>query len=222
MYFKEVFMIKRVNLSQQAYRELVEKIVSGAYPGGAKLTEEGLCREFGISRTPIREALLKLEAEGMIEPLPKRGVRIRALDADEVRELFGCRRELEALALRRAAGAIPADELDELAAELKKLAAKGDDAMNAVVEIDGRMHQLFADYCGNRYLQTILRQLIRQSAPYRIYRNRGGSSEAARERLELLESIRNGDTERAVRLLERHIDRGAEDLARAAAESAGK
>ena len=214
-------MIRRVNLSQQAYRELVEKIVSGAYPGGTKLTEERLCREFGISRTPIREALLKLEAEGMIEPLPKRGVRIKALDADEVRELFDCRRELEALALRGAAGAIPADELDELVAGLKKLAAGDSAAMNAVVEIDGRMHQLFADYCGNRYLQTILRQLLRQSAPYRIYRNRGGCAEAAKERIELLESIRNGDTERAVKLLKRHIDRGAADLAHAAG-SAGE
>ena len=209
-------MIKRINLSQQAYRELVEKIVSGAYPGGTKLTEEGLCREFGISRTPIREALLKLEAEGMIEPLPKRGVRIKVLDADEVRELFGCRRELETIALRRAIGNIPADELAELAADLEKLTAESDAAMGAIVETDGKMHQLLADYCGNRYLQTILRQLLRQSAPYRIYRNRGNCRTAAKERLELIKSIRNGDAERAVKLLEAHIDRGARDLARAA------
>ena len=209
-------MIKRINLSQQAYRELVEKIVSGAYPGGTKLTEEGLCREFGISRTPIREALLKLEAEGMIEPLPKRGVRVKVLDADEVRELFDCRRELETLALRRAIGSLPGDELGDLVADLENLPTKDDDAMAAIVENDGRMHQLIADYCGNRYLQTILSQLIRQSAPYRIYRNRGDCRTAAQERLELIRSIRSGDTERAVRLLTTHIDRGADDLARAA------
>lgn len=211
-------MIRRINLSQQAYRELVDKIVSGAYPGGTKLTEEGLCREFGISRTPIREALLKLETEGMIESLPKRGVRVRVLDADEVRELFGCRRELETLALRRAVGNIPADELAELVADLEKLPAGSDAAMNAIVESDGKMHQLLADYCGNRYLQTILRQLLRQSAPYRIYRNRGDCRSAARERIELIKSLQNGDVERAVKLLAAHIDRGADDLARAAAE----
>ena len=215
-------MIRRINLSQQAYRELVEKIVSGAYPGGTKLTEEGLCREFGISRTPIREALLKLETEGMIEPLPKRGVRIKVLDADEVRELFGCRRELEALALRRAIGSIPADELDELAAELEKLPADEAAAMSAIVECDGRMHQLLADYCGNRYLQNILRQLLRQSAPYRIYRNRGDCAAAARERLKLLKSIRSGDVETAAKLLASHIDRGIADLERRAAGSAAK
>ena len=215
-------MIKRVNLSQQAYRELVDKIVSGAYPGGTKLTEEGLCREFGISRTPIREALLKLEAEGMVESLPKRGVRVRSLDADEVRELFDCRRELEILALRRAIGSLPADELAELVAELEKLPAESDAAMAAIIENDGKMHQLLADYCGNRYLQTILRRLIGQSAPYRIYRNRGDCRAAAGERLELLESIRNGDAERAAKLLAAHIDRGADDLARAAAEPAGR
>jgi len=211
-------MIRRMNLSQQAYRELVDKIVSGAYPGGTKLTEEGLCREFGISRTPIREALLKLEAEGMIESLPQRGVRIKVLDADEVRELFDCRRELEALALRRAVGNIPVRELAELVADLEKLPAKPDAAMSAIVECDGKMHQLLADCCGNRYLRTILHQLLRQSAPYRIYRNRGDCAEAAEERIELIDSIRNGDTERAVKLLEAHIDRGADDLARAAAE----
>ena len=213
-------MIRRINLSQQAYRELVEKIVSGAYPGGTKLTEEGLCREFGISRTPIREALLKLETEGMIEPLPKRGVRIKVLDADEVRELFSCRRELETLALRRAIGNIPADEIAELVAELEKLPAKDAAAMSAIVENDGKMHQLLADYCGNRYLQTILRQLLRLSAPYRIYRNRGDCRTAAKERIDLLKSLRKGDTERAVKLLEAHIDRGADDLARAADETA--
>ena len=215
-------MIRRVNLSEQAYRELVEKIVSGAYPGGTKLTEEGLCREFGISRTPVREALLKLETEGMIEPLPKRGVRVKSLDADEVRELFGCRRELEILALRRAAGAIPADELDELAAELEKIAAGGGTATAALVENDGRMHQLFADHCGNRYLQAILRQLLRQSAPYRIYRNRGDCAAAARERLKLLKSIRSGDVETAAELLAAHIDRGIADLERRAAGNAAK
>ena len=212
-------MIRRINLSQQAYRELVDKIVSGAYPGGTKLTEEGLCREFGISRTPIREALLKLETEGMIEPLPKRGVRVRSLDADEVRELFSCRRELETLALRRAIGSIPADELAELVAELEKLPAQDAAVMAAIVENDGRMHQLIADYCGNRYLQAILRQLLRQSAPYRIYRNRGDCRTAAGERIALLKSIQPGDTERAVKLLAAHIGRGAEDLARAADET---
>ena len=92
-------MLKKISLSEQAYNKLVKKIISGKYPAGTRLTEEMLCAEFGISRTPVRDAISKLMGEGLVQPLPKRGCRVCDLDSQAVRELFECRSRLEQIAL---------------------------------------------------------------------------------------------------------------------------
>lgn len=204
--------MKRVDLSEQVYQELAARIVSGRYPGGAKLTEEELCREFGISRTPVREALFKLEAEEMIEALPRRGVRVRVHDAESARELFACRRDLELLALGYALDDLPETELAELEREFERLADGSPESVAELVAADERMHRLLADHCGNRHLRSILLRLLRLTAPYRSYRNRVGIGAAARERLELVRALRRRDRAAASPLLAAHIDRGAADL----------
>ena len=91
-------LMKR-SLAEQAYLELVRKIMEGRLDGGARLTEEGLCREFGISRTPVREALRRLAEEGLIEALPRRGYQVCRPDPEAVEELFACRAMIEPLAV---------------------------------------------------------------------------------------------------------------------------
>ena len=88
-------MLKKMNLSDQAYDELVKKIISGGYPGGTTLQEEKLASEFGISRTPVREALKRLAAEGLIEQLPRKGFRV-AMPDDDARRKDSRRIALEA------------------------------------------------------------------------------------------------------------------------------
>ena len=116
-------MLKKMNLSDQAYDELVKKIISGGYPGGTTLQEEKLASEFGISRTPVREALKRLAAEGLIEQLPRKGFRVAMPDDDALTELFECRCGLELLALKNAMGAIPPEKIETLKEKLRS--AKG-------------------------------------------------------------------------------------------------
>lgn len=87
--------LEKTNLSEQAYRLLTERILNGKYPAGTRLTEEALAAEFGISRTPLREALRRLTTEGLLEALPKRGLRVTSPTEAEIAELFECRSMIE-------------------------------------------------------------------------------------------------------------------------------
>ena len=202
-------MLKKMNLSDQAYDELVKKIISGGYPGGTTLQEEKLASEFGISRTPVREALKRLAAEGLIEQLPRKGFRVAMPDDDALTELFECRCGLELLALKNAMGAIPPEKIETLKEKLRS-AARRKDSRRIALEADGEMHALFSDHCGNRYLSALIQQFRTKTAPYRNYRNRERAplEELITERMESLDAVLAGDTEKASILLRKHILKG--------------
>ncbi len=96
--------------------DLREVFVLGEVPPGQKVPEAALCERFGVSRTPLREALKVLAAEGQVELLPNRGARVRELSLDEVEGLFSVAGALEALAGEQACQRITQEELDALAA----------------------------------------------------------------------------------------------------------
>ncbi len=202
-------MLKKRNLSDQAYDELVKKIISGAYPGGTTLQEEKLASEFGISRTPVREALKRLAAEGLIESLPRKGFRVAMPDDDALTELFECRCGLELLALKNAINAIPVEKIESLKKKLC-LAARRKESRRIALEADGEMHALFSDHCGNRYLGALIQQFRTKTAPYRSYRNRERAplDELITERMEILDAVLTRDADTASRLLREHILKG--------------
>ncbi len=197
-------MLKKTSLSEQAYHILAEKIISGEYPGGTRLVEEELTREFGISRTPVRDALRRLEGEELIEPLPKRGFQVRQLDNEAVNELYNCRTRIELLALESAIKRLSPDELHALKRELQE-----DNSLETSLAVDEKFHFLIARCCDNRYLRQILEKLIRQTAPFRAHRNYSTRVEELNaERITVLNSLLAGDYESAARLLEQHIGKG--------------
>ncbi len=191
--------LERNNLADQAYRLLTERIVRGEIPGGVRLTEQALSAELGVSRTPLREAMRKLAAEGLLTALPKGGFETASHDAAEIAELFECRAKLECLALETALGRIPEEELRELLEQLKI------EALPVSLAVDVRMHALIADYCGNRFLASTLHALVRRSAPYRTLRNYDNAEAPQRERRELLMAMLARDAETSARLLGEHL-----------------
>jgi len=102
---------------------LEDEIVSGAVPQGQVLRQEHLCERFGVSRTPVREALQRLEALGLVTALPNRGARVRSISTAELREAFLIRAELEALASAQAAPRMTAADLARLDAAEERFAA---------------------------------------------------------------------------------------------------
>ena len=100
--------------ADEVARTLEDEIVSGAIPPGQVLRQEHVCERFGVSRTPVREALQRLEALGLVTALPNRGARVRSISSSELREAFLIRAELEGLATAHAAPRMTAEHLARL------------------------------------------------------------------------------------------------------------
>ena len=182
--------LKRTNLSEQAYRLLTERILSGEYAAGTRLTEETLAEEFGVSRTPLREALRRLTAEGLIEPLARRGLRVTSPDNAEIAELFLCRSLIEPRVLIDSLPRIPKEEILALLDRLESATPEES------LAVDEAMHRLAATYCGNRFLKEIIVNLIRRSAPFRTIRTYAAPEIPKAERAELLRVMMTSPTRR--------------------------
>jgi DNA-binding GntR family transcriptional regulator len=146
-----------------AYQKLKDLISEGAYPPGNVLTEQTLARELGVSRTPIREAIRRLEADGWVSTIPGRGALVRSLSVQDVEEIFVVREELEALALRLAISNIPSSELEAMEGEMVSMSAelKLDESQareDLISEVE-MFHAVLSRYCGNRLLARQLRSL---------------------------------------------------------------
>jgi DNA-binding GntR family transcriptional regulator len=135
---------------QSAYRRLLEDIRTGTLLPGARLRETDLADRLGISRTPVREAIRQLEADGLVTHLPRQGATIRSLDHAEVVELYEMRAVLEGTAARLAARAASDIELAELAALNAELAATP--AGPQAREVNRQFHRSLLDSARNRFL----------------------------------------------------------------------
>ncbi|WP_126975171.1 GntR family transcriptional regulator [Frigidibacter oleivorans] len=135
---------------QGAYRRLLEEIRNGALTPGARLRETELAERLGISRTPVREAIRQLEADGLVVHMARQGATIRNLDHAEVVELYEMRSVLEGTAGRLAARAASDVELAELAALNDALAAS--DPGPQARELNRQFHRTLLEAARNRFL----------------------------------------------------------------------
>ncbi|MBQ9776046.1 MAG: GntR family transcriptional regulator [Lentisphaeria bacterium] len=203
-------MLKKISLAEQAYDELVKNIITGVHSGGEMLQEERLAADFGISRTPVREALQRLAAEGLVEQLPRRGFRVALPEEEALSELFECRCVLETSALQKSIHHIPAEEIEELRKKLSAIREETEEARHELLAADEIMHDLFTEYCGNRYLSSLIRQFRLKTAPYRNYRNCEVTplTELSAERIAILDALLKKETAKASDLLANHIHKG--------------
>lgn len=197
-------------LSSQAYNLLLEEILKGTRPAGERISEESIAQEFGISRTPAREALMRLSSDGLIERTARKGCRIAQVDRDKQRDLFQCRALLEALALDLGFHAIPQDRLKSLEGSLKD-AIKNNDAA-ASLAADDLLHALILESCPNHSLVEIIHKLQQQCQAFRALRSVSTPVESiTKERLNIVKAIMKGDAVKAKDLLTTHILQGVPD-----------
>ena len=111
-------------LGDSVYGALRQAILDRTFDPGEPLTEGDLSRRFGVSRTPVREALAKLERDHLVRVVPKKGAFVRSLSHDEIRDLYQVREELEALAVRLAGAHLQSGELEALEARFRELDAR--------------------------------------------------------------------------------------------------
>lgn len=140
-----------------AYRRLLEEIRAGALSPGDRLRETELAERLGVSRTPIREAIRQLEADGLVVHAPRMGATVRRLDYAEVMELYEMRAVLEGTSARLAARAASEVELDELEALHGRMAAAADPAEAA--RLNRIFHKTLLDAAKNRFLARSMNSL---------------------------------------------------------------
>jgi len=191
---------------QNAYDRLLEDIRLGALLPGARLREVELAARLGISRTPVREALRRLEADGLVEHLPRQGASLRRLGYAEVMELYEMRAVLEGTAARLAARAASDLELHELSEINAAMIAS--DAPTEIARLNRQLHTSLINAAKNRYLQSAIGAMARtllilgQSTLYDPDR----STSAAQEHDLLLRALHARDGERAEELMRAHIE----------------
>lgn len=191
-------------LASQAYDLLLREIMAGARPAGERISEESIAQEFGISRTPAREALMWLAADGLVERTARKGCRIASVDRERRAELFQCRAMLEGMALDLGFDRLCRESFRELAARFR---AAGD--ARTALEADDRLHALILEACPNRVLVELIARLQHQCWAFRAFRSVSLPPETlTRERLQIVEAILAENREEARRCLVRHIEKG--------------
>jgi len=141
----------RLLQGQNAYERLFEEIRSGLLRPGARLTETEIADRMDISRTPVREAIRRLEADGLVDHQPRTGAVVRSLDYPEIMELYEMRTVLEGTAARLAARAASPVELEELQLMNEEMAAAAGDSV-AMVRLNRLFHTRLLDAARNRFL----------------------------------------------------------------------
>lgn len=193
--------ITRVPLRDQVHHAIVDRILRDELKPGARISDTALARELGVSRTPIREALLRLEREGFLEADVGRGFFVKPLSVREVREAYPVLWTLEVLALRTAAPLTEARraELDRINAELE---AEQDPERR--IDLDGDWHRTLLETCGNDYLMALVatvKAVIRRYE-YAYMQNAGYIPVSTRTHEQIAELVSAGRVEEAVPLLE--------------------
>ncbi len=139
----------------RAYAYLRDQVLSSPAATGTFLNEQQLATQIGVSRTPVREALLTLQAEGLVEMVPKRGVFVPAMSGRQITELMDLRGALERHAASTClrAGSAPMAQMQSTLADQDDLSASDDDsAAQEFIELDTRFHQILVDAAGSELL----------------------------------------------------------------------
>jgi len=188
-------------------------ILLGAYRPGQRLDQATIAEQLGVSRSPVREALRTLAAEGLIETVPHKGARIPVRGADEVAELHTIRALLEGLAARRAAEVIDDATCDALGAIIDEALETEDHGR--LLELNARFHAAIYAVYEQPHLLAMIQQLRNKVAPYiRGYLEIPGLKEAAwADHASILDALRARDADAAQAATKAHILRVGQDIA---------
>lgn len=197
-------------LALQAYEQILNLILSGAAQPGAMVTERRLAETLNMSRTPIRDALLMLEGEGLLIRQGSRGLQVKQMRIEDYMDALQVRLLLEPEAARLAAGHMPAAALDELEADLKTLlghpeGGEGKPDRGSVRDVDDRLHGGIGDAAGNPQLAHIIRTLRRQTQIFDLRSMPERFDATCREHLAIVSALRDGRGDDAAQLMRDHL-----------------
>lgn len=187
------------SLVDEAYEQIRRRILDNAWPPGHRALEQEVALALGMSRTPVREALLRLQGEGLVEVIPRHGMRVLPVSPNDMREIYQILTALECMAAELLARRLPSDkELEPLVADTKAMdkALKADD-LGAWAAADERFHAHLVDLAGNRQLQATVLNYWDRAHRARMFtlRLRPKPVSSTQEHMLMVERLRAGDPE---------------------------
>ena len=198
---------KTISLAEQVFERLESEILTGKYPRGEVLTELRLVSDLGVSRTPVREALHRLEQEHIIE-MTSRGIVILGVTEQDLADIFAVRLQIEGMASYHAAVKISEEELNELreTLELQEFYVTKRDP-DRIKTMDSKFHQLIYRFCGSTVLFDTLMPLHKKVQKYRraSVENNDRAQQSAKEHRAIYEAIAAKDAEKASQYTVEHI-----------------
>jgi DNA-binding GntR family transcriptional regulator len=204
---------ERKSLGEHVFESLKQSIIQGKITAGEWLVESHIAETLGISRTPVREAIHKLEREGLIERQPRGGFTVLGLNRNDIEETFGIRSVLEGYAARLAAEKHKKEELAPLEKKIEEFQnALERKKMDVLPVINTEFHDMLYALSKSPKLVHMINGLQDQIYRYRelILKEKKFAVTSNRDHIQLLKLIRKRDAEGAVQLVRDHILRGQE------------
>ena len=205
--------VGRLPAERAAYVAIRERILRGGLPAGARIVAEEVAAELRISRTPVREAIRQLDAEGLLVIRPNRGAVVASFSPDEVLDLFEMRAALESLAARRACVRWNEDSGDRLHLALRRL-ARTPPAAPGFMRLHDEFHAVITGEAGSARLAAEADKLRAAVEPYlRVYFTRHETEAGAYEdHLRVVEAVESRAPDQAEACVKGHIMQTATDL----------
>lgn len=200
--------LNHATLAEQVYHRLRSDILNNVYPADAALPEKSLAAQLNVSRMPVREALHRLAADGLVTLRPRHGAAVSSLSPQQFLDAYRVREALEELAIKLALPHLTASDMEvlsQLQADMRTHAGAGD--ADSFFAANHAFHALFIERSQNDYLKNIyfpLMDQMRRHTPSSLGL-RGGLERSIEEHQAILDAIRTGDAEEATRLLREHI-----------------
>jgi DNA-binding GntR family transcriptional regulator len=199
-------------LKDRAYEKIKQRLLNNDYPPGSFLSERQLADNLGMSKTPVKAALERLESEGFIAVSPQQGIVVRELSVHEIADQYEIRAALESYTLRTIAGKLTPDQISRVRANLEALARiRGSGDVAKGVELDAAFHTQFVEFLGNGEILRVIVQLREKiqrvvTQVFRLSPSRINSSYD--EHAAIAEAVIEGNGSRAADLLVSHLELG--------------
>ena len=197
--------------AEKAYNVLRAGIIEGTFPPGSRITEKDISKKAAVSRTPVREAMRRLQAEGLLEFAPNQSPMVRAWSDTDADEIFELRTLLEAQAAEKAAKHATPDEIARLRALAEAQQAEVEDQgvgyLERIANLNEEFHKTLCAAAGSKRLQSILGSLADAPLVFEVFRDYSQDElrRSARHHLEIVYAIEAGDGDWAASVMRSHV-----------------
>jgi DNA-binding GntR family transcriptional regulator len=204
------------SMVEQAYAQIRQRILDNVWPPGHQGLEQEVALALGMSRTPVREAMIRLRNEGLVEVVPRHGMRVLPVSPTDMHEIYQILTALECMAAELLARRQPSDaELKPLVTATKAMAKalKADD-LDAWAAADERFHAQLIALAGNRQLQATVLNYWDRAHRARMFtlRLRPKPVNSTKDHMQMVECLRAGDAEGAAKVTRAHRERASREL----------